>query len=396
MREKVLIADLTALYVCLSEKWGTLERRALADLVYFRDLGGNPILLCRPGTPLTEAAKNEDIQVIEYTGKRIRRSMDISYYIFLKKLYQEISFDIVHCYGLIYVWQLCLLLKRKPQIPLILTLNKYINKKFKSFYYRFLFTRVDSLNTLDEMTKDMIVNYLPILKKRVHVLGVGIDTEIIKKNRRKDEGKIFSWKVGCYIPRNVESVQFFIPLFNSIRSFYEVKSNDDSSFSEARVVFSLFSDLKWTSHPINRELRGLIMDMGLEDYVRLENSVRPQYELGHFHILLTLENSEPFNDYEIEALLSNVPILVPRSSTRQSLVGEKTRYGETYKFSDARELKVKLLKIIGRYSTYLKNVNDLFDSLAEVHSLEKYSEVLYSQYEQLRQQRLRLSQRKKS
>jgi len=43
MREKVRLSDLSVLFICLSDDWGTTERRCLSDADYFRNIGrGGP------------------------------------------------------------------------------------------------------------------------------------------------------------------------------------------------------------------------------------------------------------------------------------------------------------------------------------------------------------------
>ena len=46
MREKLILSDLSSLHICPSERWGTLEKKAINDCIFLRDRGRNPILFC--------------------------------------------------------------------------------------------------------------------------------------------------------------------------------------------------------------------------------------------------------------------------------------------------------------------------------------------------------------
>ena len=46
MRENVISKHLKILLVCPGHQFGTVERRALLDCEYLRDIGGSPTLYC--------------------------------------------------------------------------------------------------------------------------------------------------------------------------------------------------------------------------------------------------------------------------------------------------------------------------------------------------------------
>ena len=68
MREKVRLSDLSVLYVCLSNGWGTTERRCLSDAGYFRNIGGSSFLLCHEKSLLDLEAEKEDIPRLYFQG----------------------------------------------------------------------------------------------------------------------------------------------------------------------------------------------------------------------------------------------------------------------------------------------------------------------------------------
>ncbi len=386
MREKPRLSDLKVLFVCPSKNWGTLERRAVQDATYLRDSGSEPIIFCLKNTPVYEEAKKEDIRIKVYSKQEIKKKFEFSYYRNLKKILGIYKFDLIHCYGLEYIWPLCMLLKKHKRIPLFLTVNKNMSKNYNTFWYKVLFSRIDRVLTFDDLILDFARAMLPIKKKKLDVIGVGIETSLVEQ--RKDS-QSSSWRIGCYIRKTTSDVNLVTPIFNSMRAMLSSQREGDE-----KIDLVLFTDTTWNQSHINKELRGYIMDMGLENNIRLENKIRPLSDLSMLDIFLGIETGEPFFDYEVNALLHGVPIISPRTSSRATLFGHGRQVGETYKMGDSRELKVKIQKMLTRYSTYSENVKSQKEELESLHCLENYASSLFDLYMKLLEQRERLSKAK--
>ena len=111
-------------------------------------------------------------------------------------------------------------------------------------------------------------------------------------------------------------------------------------------------------------------------------------------IFVGLPQRELFSDQDLYALVTQTPVLLPRTSTRQQLI-KQGKFGETYHPEDGRELKDKLVKILTNYSSYLEELQGVELELQEQHHFERYAEELYAHYEKLYTQRLRYSQKQK-
>src|SRR5690606_36978079 len=61
-REKLRLADQKVLFVCLTERWDTIARKALGDAITFRDMGGDSLLCCVRGSYLDIEAQRQDIK----------------------------------------------------------------------------------------------------------------------------------------------------------------------------------------------------------------------------------------------------------------------------------------------------------------------------------------------
>jgi hypothetical protein len=111
-------------------------------------------------------------------------------------------------------------------------------------------------------------------------------------------------------------------------------------------------------------------------------------------VFVGLPQTELFSDQDLYALVTQTPVLLPRTSTRQHLV-KQGKFGETYHPEDGRELRDKLMKILTNYPKYLEELNGVELELQELHHFERYAEELYAHYEKLYTQRLRYSQKQK-
>ena len=127
MKERVHVNDLTTLFICPSTEWRTLERKAIADCLYLRDSGGNPILFCVKGSYVDREADKKDLPRIYYTGQKLDRLFDLRYIRDMSKILKENRSDIVHCYNLDFIWGLCFVLLSNPKVPLLLTFNHFLN-----------------------------------------------------------------------------------------------------------------------------------------------------------------------------------------------------------------------------------------------------------------------------
>ena len=85
MREKIRLSDLTVLYICLSDNWGTLERRCIADASYFRNIGGTAFLLCHEKSLVDREAEREDIPRLHFSSNLKTWRSKLNFYFQLQR-----------------------------------------------------------------------------------------------------------------------------------------------------------------------------------------------------------------------------------------------------------------------------------------------------------------------
>jgi glycosyltransferase involved in cell wall biosynthesis len=138
----------------------------------------------------------------------------------------------------------------------------------------------------------------------------------------------------------------------------------------------------------------MILERHLEMNISFETRPLSSFSFQDCDIFVGLPMDELFSDLDLYALVTQTPVLLPRTSTRQQVV-KQGKFGETYHPEDGRELRDKLIKILTNYPNYLEELNGVELELQEQHHFERYAEELYAHYEKLYSQRLRYTQKKK-
>jgi glycosyltransferase involved in cell wall biosynthesis len=281
-----------------------------------------------------------------------------------------------------------MVLKSMPQIPLLLTFNENITLLKNNFFYRWFISRTDSVFTFSPNMKELAAEIFPVNSRKIHVTGAGIDFPPKIKRSIHSENKR---KIIIFIPRtedDLKNLKIFIdsilPLLHQLESV-NFKQN---------LLFTFLTDISWYNHPLYEELKRMILERHLEMHISFETRPLTTASFQDCDVFVGLPQSELFSDQDLFAMVTQTPVLLPRTSTRQELV-KQGKFGETYHPEDGREIKSKLFKILTNYSSYLEELNGVEYELQELHHLERYAEELFSYYEKVYTQRLRYSQKQK-
>ena len=388
MREKLRLSDLSVLYVCLSDEWGTIERRCLSDASYFRNIGGSPIVLCYQKSLLDREAEKEDIPRIYFTADLTTWRSKLNFYLQLQVIMQKQQIDLVHSYNYDSLIPIGMILKGQPQVPMIFTFNENITWKRSSILDRWFVSRTDSIFTFSPNIRELAIESFPVNRRKVHVTGAGIDFPA-KITRSEHFGT--KKKIMTFIPRtetDVQSIKIFVdaipPLLHQL---------EQAGFTQ-KLLFTFFSDISWYEHSLYDSLKRMILERHLEMNISFETRPLSSQSFQDCDIFVGLPMNELFSDLDLYALVTQTPVLLPRTSTRQQVV-KQGKFGETYHPEDGRELKDKMAKILLNYPNYLEELTGVELELQEQHHFERYAEDLYAHYEKLYTQRLRYTLKKK-
>lgn len=388
MREKIRLSDLNVLYICLSDEWGTIERRCIADASYFRNIGGAAFILCHEKSLVDKQAEREDIPRLYFVNDIQNWRSKLNFYFQIQHILQKQQVDIVHTYNYDSLLPLGMILKGMPQIPMVFTFNENVAWKKNNFFDRWCLSRTDSVFTFSSNIKELAVETFPISSRKIHVTGAGIDFPA-KINRAFHP--VEKKKVMTFISRTQEDLKNIKLLVDSIPPLLHALESANIS---QRLIFTFLTDISWYEHPIYEGIKRMILARGLEMNISFETRPLSSHSFQDCDIFVGLPETELFSDLDLYALVTQTPVLLPRTSVRQQVV-KQGKFGETYHPEDGRELKDKMFKIISNYPNYLEELNGVELELQDQHHFENYATELYAHYEKLYTQRLRYTQKKK-
>lgn len=388
MREKVRLSDLTVLYICLSDSWGTIEKRCISDASYFRNIGGASFILCREKSLIDREAEKEDIPRLYFSHDIERFRSKVNFYFQIQHILQKQQVDIIHTYNYETLLPLGMVLRGMPHIPLLFTFNEEIEMRKKNIFDKWFVGRTDSIFTFSPIIREVALQTFPVNQRKIHVTGAGVDfpAKITHSVHLAEKRKIMT-----FVPRtedDLKNIRIFVdaipPLLHKLNTL---------GFHH-RLIFTFLTDISWYTHPLYDNLKRMILERHLEMHISFETRPLASASFQDCDVFIGLPQNELFSDQDLYALVTQTPVLLPRTGTRQHLV-KQGKFGETYHPDDGRELKDKLIAILTNYSRYLEELNGVEFELQEQHHFEKYAEELYAHYEKLYTQRLRYSQKQK-
>jgi glycosyltransferase involved in cell wall biosynthesis len=388
MRERLRLSDLSILYVCLSEAWDTIERRCISDASYFRNIGGASFILCHEKSLIDKEAEKEDIPRIYFPTDLSTWRSKLNFYFQIQLILQKQQIDIIHSYNYDCLLPLGMILKGMPQIPMVFTFNEDIEWKKSSFFDKWFVSRTDSIFTFSENIRDLAEELFPVNGRKIYVTGVGIDFPAkIKRSLHLETRR----KIMTFVPRTEEDLKTLRIFVDSIPPLlYQLEHLG----YKHDLIFTFLTDISWYEHPMYESLKRMILERHLEMNINFETRPLASSSFQDCDIFVGLPLKELFSDLDLYALVTQTPVLLPRTSTRQQVV-KQGKFGETYHPEDGRELKDKMIKILTNYPKYLEELSGVELELQEQHHFERYAEELYAHYEKLYTQRLRYTQKKK-
>ncbi len=388
MREKLRLSDLSVLYVCLSEGWSTIERRCIADASYFRNIGGSAFILCHEGSLVDKEAEREVIPRVYFPTDLSKWRSKANFYFQIQLILQKQQIDLIHSYNYESLMPLGMILKGLPQIPMVFTFNESIAWKKSSFFDKWFVSRTDSIFTFSPNIRELAVESFPVSRRKIHVTGAGIDFPSKINRALHPETKK---KIMTFVPRNEDDLSTLRLFVDAIPPLlYQLESK---GFHQ-QLIFTFLTDISWYDHPLYDSIKRMILERHLEMSISFETRPLSSTSFQDCDVFVGLPTKELFSDLDLYALVTQTPVLLPRTSTRQHVV-KQGKFGETYHPDDGRELKDKLSRILTNYHSYLDELSGVELELQEQHHFERYAEELYAHYEKLYSQRLRYTQKKK-
>lgn len=367
--DKISLNSFTILYICLSQKWSSIERRALFDATFLRNCGGNPVILCYKNTQIDREAEIEAIPRIYITRENLKFNRILSYVSQMQKILAENRFEIVHCYHLTEYWLNAYLMRRHSHLSLIFTFNQNTQGSYHSFMAKWFLKRVDNILTLSAEVKELVCESFAVSSLKVKNIGFGLD--LVRIQRKESE----IMEVGCVV-NNLGELQ---RLRMVVRVFSYIKSHDPELAK--RLKFSIYLGPRVFN---KRNAKNLLTELDHAFYeadIMIYGLEERSTQLKEISLLIGVAFEEPLNDFEMKAIIHKIPVLFPRTAARQSLLFRYEGIGESYLDGDIREITVKLKKIIGNYPRYTEALEMHGSEFYRVHGIDAYAQGLKTVYE---------------
>lgn len=367
--DKLTLNNFTTLYICLSQKWSSVERRAVFDATFLRNCGGNPVILCYKGTQVDLEAESEDIERIYLRREKIKINRILSYFRKIRRLLKLKRFDIVHCYHLPEFWINVLCMKSYLHMPLIFTFNQNLKVLYYGKISQWLLKRADSILTLSAEVNDFVKDSFAINPLKIKTIGCGLD--LTKNNSLSPSEK----EIACVIDNLAE--------LGRLKTVVRVCSFLKTHHAELAqsLKFSIFLGPRIYQKPSAKKI---LTELSHEFYAHDIMTYELEREMGKLkkiNLLIGVAFEEPLNDFEMRSLIHNIPVLFPRTAARQSLLFRHGKIGESYVDGDVREATAKIMNIIKNYPDYLLSLESANGDIYDVHGLDTYAERLRDVYE---------------
>lgn len=286
--DRINLKNFTVLYICLSQKWSSIERRVLFDATFLRNCGGNPVLLCYKNTQVEREAIKEDIPRIYIKREQLKINRILT---FIKTMKQELRserFEIIHCYHLTEFWLNAFLMKSRIHLSLVFTFNQHVTKVYHSFLSRWLLKRVDNILTLSNEINDFVKEGFAVSALKVKNVGFGLD--IVKVAKSKSD----KMEIACVVDNlsELQRLREIVKVFGFLKTHHEELAQ--------KLNFSIYLGPRVFNR---RNAKNILSELSHEFYesdIMIYELAERSERLKSVALLIGVAFEEPLNDYEMK------------------------------------------------------------------------------------------------
>lgn len=386
--------SLGVLLVCPSEYWSTIERTALRDAKILHEEGHDVHLYCLQDSFLDIKAKVLGIRTVYHSGRLSTSIFKWRTFYQIPQLIDQHELKIVQCYDVHLLWPLAFFLRKRSLVSLVFSHNVEISKLYRQLWYRPLIKRIDTTLLPSREMREGVVGSLGISSHKIDYCGLGVADEKFQEVLTEKQGHFLNnfsedWKLGCYVGAHEKSIDFLLPVFHALKVLVEKKPQGKG------VKCVLISDKAWDEHLIRHDIGHYLVDTGLDQHVLFESKTPVVVLQRYLDLWIGVRSFEAIDDYMITALLSAVPVIMPRSTATMEILRRSPLLGYTYKRSDARELRTKISVTLENYEKIKSGMTQEIPELMQEFGLETYREQLVHVFEKSLSKRMRFFGRKK-
>lgn len=383
----------TILFICPGENWSTRERAALRDIIIAKENGYNVLVYVEEDSLFHQKMKLYGIEVLCIEPHFLNRLTVFHNHLPIKKIVDERKVDIVHCYDFSYLFSISFQLQRRVMVSFVLSQDHAVDKQLRSFWYRPIITRIDSLLLLNKHLKNDSLGGLQLPVKKIEYFGLPILTETEPSEEEKkaliDVQKQFeqydeNFLVGAYVSPTSYDLKILLPLFSAL----EVLKQKNPAGKSSKLV--LISHVNFKEIPLFESMAKYIQDHKLENDLIFVTTRNIEIVQKYVQTWICVDQNDLIEDYAISAILADVPVIFVRNFSSNELVREFQGIGETYKAEDARELREKWEKMLTSNTVYAEKTRVFKYFFEREFSLVNYRTNLLGLYARIVQRRNRL------
>lgn len=375
------------LYLLPTRDWSTKERFAFRDIILAKKHGYNIYLCTYEDSFLAKIARNLEIEIIPFKEHFLNRMTDFHKHFPLSQIYKLAKIDIVHCYDFNLLFSLSIQLKTENLTSLVITQDHVIDKPLQRFWYRPLISRIDSLIIANKNLKQDALGNLGLPLKKIEYFGMGLRLEApINPEKLSINFELYKdyFLAGTYVSPEISDIATLTPLLSALKVLNEKLPGAKMS----KLVF--ISAVEFQSISILPEIMRQVQEQELQEDVLFVTTQDIVSVITCLNVWISNCPNELIEDFALSALMQEVPAIFVRNFCSKDLLEEYVGVGETYKLSDARELRDKWEKIILGEMVFKEKTRLYKYFIEREHSYRSYKTQLLNLYTRTVQRRARL------
>lgn len=384
--KKVILSDLKILSIIPSRDFGTVEKKALDDAIIHRDAGGSVEVLCLSESLLHRRLTQEEITSRFYAGNEVSRDFDFTLYRDLRKLILENEYDLIQIYDTKYLWPSIVALRGDTKTPLILTTNEVHFPYRKTLVHQWMLRRLDAIFCFTERQREVIAEAFSLPKRKIHVVGMGLDMTPNMINAHQGDTFRFATLVAPH-EKDLTGLCCFLDAIKSITMSFE-----NWHYHHKSLRFILGSQVEWVKHPLYRRIVQELELRGLDYKVAMEFVPDIKTWTSSIDVYVNHSFNQAVDWIEVVAQVLAKPVLYPRNGGNYTDASHgQGLIGESYGLENARNLRVSALKIVDNYDKYKDDFTALADEIKNFHGVEEYLRLRSFHFEKLTHLRHRVA-----
>lgn len=379
------------LFLLPSYDWGTKERAAFKDITLAKKHGYNVFVCGYEDSLIVNSVKSLEVEIVPFKEHFLNRFTGFHRHFSLGKIQRVVNLDIVHCYDLSLLFSMSFQLKTENLTSLVISVDHVIDKPLQRFWYRPLISRIDSLILINKNLKQDALGNLGLAVKKIEYFGMGLKPED-KMTSLENELNFEIYKdynlAGTFVSPSLENSSQLVPLFSALK----VLNEKNSTVKKNKLV--LLSAVPFQKLTYLSELMNMVREHNIEEDLLFVSAHNIPEVIEQLDLWITYCPNALIEDFALSAIMNEVPAIMIRNFCTKDLLEDYEGVGDTYKLSDARELRDKWEKMLLGQAVFQEKTRLYKYFIEREHAYKHYKTSLLALYSRIVLRRARLFSKK--